>query len=285
MPFADSRARETASRICPLPMQCSLTPAGSPRRERPPPCGSIDAQRHAPERGASRGSRWTVGLDKALAGARPRYDCEARSWLRRALSSSVAAPSRSKRARARSPLASEGKPIISNSSAASSWSRAARSWVAAARRWAASTAGTPPSVSAETNATVMISTDPFASLTRMADRQNPRTNATDANPRATSVPAEPSAAVMVNRNNAPNRHAGRERPVETGRSANRLTTCWTQTPSRLSTPSHPRERRASGAGCECPQIARLDFLAVLGDEVEVPGDSPNRLAARGLRSG
>lgn len=68
-PAAESRARETACRICPLPVQCSLTPVGSPRRERPPPCGCIDAQRDAPGRGASRGSRWTVGLYGALAGA------------------------------------------------------------------------------------------------------------------------------------------------------------------------------------------------------------------------
>ena len=49
--------------------ECSLTAPGSPRPERPPPCGCIGAQRHAPERPASRGSRWSVGLYDALAGA------------------------------------------------------------------------------------------------------------------------------------------------------------------------------------------------------------------------
>ena len=116
---------------------------------------------------------WSARFRKGALFRRPRYGREA-SWRSRALSSSTAAPSRSKRAWARSPLASEAKPIISNSSAASSWSRASRSWVAAARKWAASTSGTLPRLSAEANATVMFPTDPFASLPRLPDRQNPR---------------------------------------------------------------------------------------------------------------
>ena len=57
--------RKEGSRDCMqnLPSTCAvpLTPVGSPRRERPPPCGCIDAQRGAPGRGDSRGSRLTVG--------------------------------------------------------------------------------------------------------------------------------------------------------------------------------------------------------------------------------
>ena len=67
------------------------------------------------------------GVPTGALSSRPPYAFEATSWRRCALSSSVAAPSRSKRARARSPLASEGESIVWNSSAASSWRRAARS--------------------------------------------------------------------------------------------------------------------------------------------------------------
>jgi len=42
-----------------------------------------------------------------------------------------------------------------------------------------------PRVSAETNATVMISVNPFASLTYLPDRQNPRTKVSG---RSTEVP-------------------------------------------------------------------------------------------------
>lgn len=44
-------------------------------------------------------------------------------------------------------------------------------------------------------------------------------------------------------------------------------------------------RRASGAGCGCPLIAGLDFLAVLGDDIEVPAEPQNRSAAPDLRFG